>query len=179
MTLVLNPPQNPVEIGCPWTIRAETRADGPEVDRLVSDAFGPGRYVKAVERLREGDVAASSSSRVAARPNSRGLAGCVRLWPLVVGDEEGLLLGPIAVDPAFRGQGLGAALVLAAVEAARGAEGTFVVLVGDEPFFGPLGFSRHLAANIALPGPVDPDRMMALRLSGPVGAPLAGVVRRA
>ena len=42
---------------------------------------------------------------------------------------------------------------------ARG-EGEFVLLVGDEPYYGPLGFARTVPGAIQFPGPVDPNRVL-------------------
>ena len=53
------------------------------------------------------------------------------------------------------------------------------LLVGDEPYYGPLGFARTTPGAIQFPGPVDPNRVLlhspddptlATRLSGPIAA---------
>ena len=79
-------------------------------------AFGPGRYAKAAERLREGgapDYHLSFLAREADR-----LVGCVQLWPVTIGGAPAILLGPIAVEPAYRHHGLGGALIERACAAA-------------------------------------------------------------
>jgi predicted N-acetyltransferase YhbS len=39
-----------------------------------------------------------------------------------------------------------------------------VVLVGDEPYYARLGFVRVPAGQITLPGPVNPQRLLAAEL---------------
>jgi predicted N-acetyltransferase YhbS len=158
------------------TLAPERPADASLVEALVARAFGPGRFVKAVERLREGRRPDLQTSFVAW--HGRKAIGCVRLWPIRVGEARGLLLGPIAVDAQWRRQGLGADLVRRACEAAGAAGWPFILLVGDRPFFGPLGFSTGPTRAVRLPGPVDQNRVMARALtpggadglSGPVTA---------
>jgi predicted N-acetyltransferase YhbS len=101
------------------------------------------------------------------------------MTPISVSGTDGYLLGPLATDPAHRGRGAGKLLVkeVSALALARG-EGSFVLLVGDEPYYGPLGFAPTTPGAIQFPGPVDPKRVLlhsadptlALRLSGPIAA---------
>jgi predicted N-acetyltransferase YhbS len=93
------------------------------------------------------------------------LVAAVRFTEVAIGGREGaLLLGPLAVDPAFANRGHGRALAAAAMEDARAAGIALVVLVGDEAYYGRLGFRRVPRGQIALPGPVDPDRLLAAEL---------------
>ena len=94
------------------------------------------------------------------------LAAAVRFTPILIGGKGGaLLLGPLAVDPDFANQGHGRGLVGKALEAARSAGIALVVLVGDEPYYARLGFKRVPHGQIVLPGPVDPDRLLAAELA--------------
>ena len=153
-------------------LRLETPDDTAEADALVARAFGPGRFAKTAERLREGG-AHHLDLCIVARVDGR-LVGCVRQWPIMVGETPALLLGPIAVDTVFRSHGLGAALVREACAVADSAGYGHTVLVGDLAFFGPLGFA--VAREVILPGPVDARRVLA---RGPLTEPaLRGVVIR-
>jgi predicted N-acetyltransferase YhbS len=158
------------------TLAPERPQDAPEVERLIACAFGPGRFAKAVERLRERGRLAREVSFVAWRGGAA--AGCVRLWPIAVGEARGLLLGPIAVDADWRRHGLGADLVRRACQsAAATGDWRYVLLVGDPPFFGPLGFAAAPARGVILPGPVDRSRVL-VRALVPGGADdLEGRVR--
>jgi len=75
-----------------------------------------------------------------------------------------LLLGPLAVDPEFANRGHGRGLVREAMDAARANGLGLVLLVGDEPYYARLGFVRVPAGQIALPGPVNPQRLLAAEL---------------
>jgi predicted N-acetyltransferase YhbS len=148
--------------------------DSPAVAALIERVFGPGRYARAAERLREGNRPLDDLCFVAHVEGE--VVGCVCMWPIRIGETPALLLGPLAVDDARRSLGLGAALVHRACEAAAAAGHALVLLVGDEPYYGPLGFSRAPAA-VALPGPVDPARVLVNALARGAAAGLAGPVR--
>src|SRR4051812_2219950 len=84
----------------PPELSPERVIDASAVDGLIDQAFGPGRFVKAAERLREGNRPAPDLSLVAW---SGGEAvGCVRMWPILIGSTPALLLGPFAVTDAWR-----------------------------------------------------------------------------
>jgi predicted N-acetyltransferase YhbS len=149
--------------------------DAHAVDTLIERAFGPGRYAKAAERLREHNRPLLDISFTAWCGNE--LVGCVRMWPIVIGDEPAVLLGPFAVEPDWRSRGLGAALIHQACHAAKAAGHALIFLVGDEPYFGPLGFQVVPRGRIQMPGPVDPARVMFRAFGG--GPVLAGEVKAA
>ena len=141
---------------------AERPQDRAVVDALIDHAFGPGRFAKTAERLREGATAHPELSVCAFE--GEALIGAVRLWPARIGDLPIIFLGPIAVQAEHRGHGLGAELVEHALARARALEEPGMILVGDMGFFGPLGFEPVPAGRVSLPGPVDPGRMLWLAL---------------
>jgi len=101
----------------------------------------------------------------------------VRFTPILIGAKGGaLLLGPLAVDPAFANQGHGRGLVATALEAARAAGIALIVLVGDEPYYAKLSFCPVPRGQIMLPGPVDPDRLLAAELAADALANYSGLV---
>lgn len=144
-------------------IETETSADAPAVDALVLAAFGPGRFAKTAERLRErAPVAAGFVARDGAQ-----LLGSVRLWSITIGGVPALFLGPIAVAATNRKAGLGADLVHACLSFAAGA-GKGVLLVGDAPYFGRFGFGPE--PDVHMPGPADPRRVLWRGPTRPAGA---------
>ena len=157
---------------------AETARDRARIDVLIDQAFGPGRYAKTAERLRESNVPLLDLSFVCWRGAEP--IGCVRQWPILIGGAPAVFLGPFAVEEGQRKHGLGAALIKRACEAAAAAGHEAILLVGDLAYFGPLGFEIVPAGRIALPGPVDPRRVLwrALkpggtdRLNGMVAKPI-------
>jgi predicted N-acetyltransferase YhbS len=131
---------------------------------LHARAFSPGRFARTAYRIREGTGAFSPFCRVClidGRP-----VAAVRFTPIVIGGKsKALLLGPLAVDPAFANRGYGRGLVATALEDARAAGIALVVLVGDEPYYGKLGFRRIPSGQITLPGPADPNRLLTAELT--------------
>jgi predicted N-acetyltransferase YhbS len=160
-----------------YRLAHERPEDAALAEGLIARAFGPGRYAKAAERLREGRAPELDLSFLA-WAEGRAI-GAVRLWPIAIGDTPAVLLGPIAVEAEHRSAGIGAALVRRACEAAQGAGHRLVLLVGDAPFFGPLGFSAAPARAVRLPGPVDQHRVLVRALVAGADAGLSGLVRPA
>ncbi len=147
-------------------ITAETPSDRAEVEALVLRAFGPGRFAKTAERLRE---RAPLAAGFVAREGDH-LIGSVRLWSIVVGDTPAVFLGPIAVDAERRRDGLGADLVAACIAQAEALGVAGILLVGDPPYFERFGFAT--APAIALSAPVDRGRVMWRKITAdaPTGA---------
>jgi predicted N-acetyltransferase YhbS len=145
-------------------IRPAKPQDSADIRALHARAFGPGRFARTAYRLREGTAELSPFCRVCRIDGQ--LAAAVRFTPILIGGKGGaLLLGPFAVHPDFANQGHGRGLVATALEAARSAGIALVVLVGDEPYYARLGFKRVPHGQIVLPGPVDPDRLLAVELA--------------
>ncbi len=159
-----------------WLIRLEEPADSIIIDALQAEAFGPGRFARSAFRLREGvphDARLSFCGII-----GDDIAGSVRLTPVRIGSDKALVLGPLAVAPRFKNKGLGRALVRTALAAAKEAGERYVLLVGDEPYYGPLGFERTAFGSVTLPGPVDPARVLIARLAGgpmPMGKAVGGI----
>ena len=145
------------------SIRPERPGDAEAIGRLHDRAFGPGRFARTASRLREGNPELPDLSFSALVGTL--LVGSVRVSPVTVGDTAALALGPLAVEPAFEGRGIGAALMEACLGAARRAGHTLVILVGDEPYYARFGFSAVPAGRMAMPGPVDPARLLAAELA--------------
>jgi predicted N-acetyltransferase YhbS len=152
-------------------ITLEAGGDAPALSKLSADAFGPGRFARTAYRIREG-VKPIAPLCLTARVDGR-LVGGIRFTAVTIGDEDNaLLLGPLVVDPSHTGNGYGRALIEEGLERARDQGYRLVVLVGDMPYYGRFGFATVPSGQIALPGPVDPTRLLALEL---VPGALAGV----
>ena len=146
-----------------FRILPETDADRDAVEALVMDAFGPGRFAKTAERIRE---TAGIAAAFTAYDDGR-LIGSVRLWSINVDGLDALFLGPITVAKDLRRGGLGADLVGACIGEAQNRGVAGVLLVGDSPYFKRFGFQP--APDVRLPGPADPRRVLWLPISS--GAP--------
>ena len=159
------------------TYAQDAAAYDAEIEDINREAFGPGRFSRAAFRIREGGPHDRSLSFVALE--SGKVIGSVRQTPVAVGTFPALLLGPLAVRPSWKKKGVGKALMRMAIEAARAAGHGLVVLVGDEPYYGPFGFRRAPAGHILMPAPVDPARLLVCEIIPPSLALAHGMVRHA
>jgi predicted N-acetyltransferase YhbS len=156
-------------------IRPELAVDAVAIERLHERAFGPGRFARTAFRLREGAAPLMELSFTALVGTL--LVGSVRMNPVLAREAPALMLGPLTVEPAFEGRGIGAALTSRAIEAARGEGHALVLLVGDEPYYARFGFRRIPPGRLELPGPVDPARFLALELRAGALDAAKGLVR--
>ncbi len=156
----------------------QTAEHAAAIERLLDLTFGPDRHAKTVYRLRDGIEPAAGLSFVI--ENHDGLAATLRFWPVALPEGgKALLLGPIAVRPDLAGQGFGKGLMRHGIEQAREAGWTAILLVGDESYYGRLGFSRAAARNLKLPGPVEAERFLAMELTPGALDGVNGTVGRA
>jgi predicted N-acetyltransferase YhbS len=159
-----------------FEIRDETADDAEALSELSAAAFGPGRFARAAYRVREG-VAPEPGLCLTGWYDGRLLGG-VRLTAVGIGQEKhALLLGPLVVDPLHAGKGYGRALAMESLARARDRGFRLVVLVGDLPYYARLGFQPVPPGQITLPGPVDPQRLLALELQPGALAGAKGLVQ--
>ena len=162
---------------CAWHIRRERAEDAPRIAILTEAGFGPGRYAKSAYRLREGVHAVTDLGFVAVEDGI--LRGSVRFWPVKAGENDALLLGPLAVESTQRGRGIGISLMQAGIAAAREAGWGAILLVGDEPYYARVGFVKLNSGKLRFPGPVDATRLLGLALTDGALENLSGPIRRA
>jgi predicted N-acetyltransferase YhbS len=146
----------------PFAIRAERASDVAAREALLDASFGENRHARTCQRLREGRAPAEGLAFTAVHQGR--LAGTVRLWHVSAGGIPALVLGPLAVDSACRNLGIGAALMKHALAAAKTRGHGAVILLGDAPYYTRFGFSPLKAGDLALPGPFERDRLLALEL---------------
>lgn len=159
----------------PFTMRPVAAADLPKISDLHERTFGPGRFARTAYRIREGLPAISDCCLVATVGSQ--LAAAIRFAPVTVGGRpDALMLGPLAVEPHLAGQGYGRHLVAAGIARARERGYRLMILVGDLPYYGRFGFKPLPRGLLALPGPVNPDRLLALELAEGALADYAGLV---
>ncbi|MCP3403333.1 GNAT family N-acetyltransferase [Bradyrhizobium sp. CCGB20] len=147
----------------PFAIRAERAADVAVREALLDACFGENRHGRTCQRLRDGRAPAAGLALSAVREGT--LVGTVRLWHVSAGGRPALVLGPLAVDPAFRELGIGAALMHQALAAARARGHAAVILLGDAPYYARFGFTGEKTGQLSLPGPFERDRLLAIEFT--------------
>ena len=161
-----------------FRLAPEIADDWWEVEGLYDLTFAPGREALSSYRLRE-SVNPVSELCLTARDKYDVLAGVIRYWPVLIGDNRSktLLLGPVAVHPTRQGEGLGGMLMRESLALAKDAGWARVLLVGDAPYYKRFGFEKN--KYLDFPPPVNPDRLLTLELvEGAFGA-VSGTVFKA
>jgi predicted N-acetyltransferase YhbS len=158
--------QTPIAItpkAAPFAIRAEKASDVAAREALLDVAFGENRHTRTCQRLRDGRAPAEGLAFSAV---ARGkIVGTLRLWHVSAGGTRALVLGPLAVDCAFRKLGVGAALITRALAAARARGHRAVLLLGDAAYYARFGFSAAKTAELMLPGAYEQERLLGIELS--------------
>ena len=113
-----------------------TRSSG-----LTSACSAPADIARTAYRIRE-TTAADPALSFVARVGTL-LVGASAMTPIAIGETPALLLGPLIVEPVFRSQGIGEALVKSSLDSAKAAGWKLVILVGDEPYYAPDGVSAR------------------------------------
>ncbi|MDI7860850.1 N-acetyltransferase [Rhizobiaceae bacterium n13] len=142
------------------------------IELINEEAFGPGRHTRAAARIREQGPHDRSLSFVCADDGET--IASVRMTPVNAGGVKGHLLGPLAVRPSHKNMGIGRELVRIAIDAARRTGSEAVILVGDPPYYQPLGFERVAYNALAFPGPVDPGRVLVVPMADDIHSRLKG-----
>ena len=156
------------------SLRDERAGDVAARERLLDDSFGPSRFEKTCERLREGRLAARGLALVAVE--GEAIVGTLRFWHVDAGGAPALLLGPLAVAQSHRELGLGGALMRMGLDRAAALGHEAVILVGDEPYYSRFGFARQPMQGLDLPGWYDPARFLGLELAAGALSHATGMV---
>ncbi len=159
-----------------YKLEEETEDDWWEVEALYDLCFSPGRTALSSYRLRDG-VATVTALCLTLRDEDNTLAAVIRYWPIEVGGEDALLLGPIAVHPTRQGEGLGAILINESLAEARRLGWERVLLVGDAPYYRRFGFVK--LDDVEMPPPTNPDRVLGLALKSGAWDKVTGAVTKA
>jgi putative acetyltransferase len=146
-------------------IRTETAADAPAIDALLRAAFAgqphsQGNEHRIVTALRQ---AQALPVGLVADIDGR-IAGYIAFSLVTIaGARHWYGLGPVAVDPADQGRGIGSALVRAGLLELRKLQAAGCVVLGDRAWYARFGFQPH--PPLVLEG-VPPEYFQALALDG-------------
>lgn len=159
-----------------YRLEEETEADWWEVEALYDLCFAPGRTALSSYRLRDG-VPTVAALCLTLRDDEGILAAVIRYWPVRVGEEDVLLLGPVAVHPTRQGEGLGGLLINESLGEARRLGWERVMLVGDAPYYSRFGFRK--LEGVVMPPPTNPNRVLGLELRKGAWQGVTGSVTKA
>jgi len=148
------------------------------VRALLARAFGPGRMMRAIYRLRDGVPPDPGLCFVMVNRHDLVL-GVVRNYRVRIGDNSkpALLLGPIAVAQSHEKLGLAARLIRHTVEEATAQALTMIYLVGDPNYYGEFGFTATNAAQVKIEGLEEGKLVLGLELVKGAALDFAGVMR--
>ena len=123
-------------------IRQITKDDNEKILKLLNQSFGPGRFARSVYRLREIKGRETDFSYVNEK-NNEILASIQYFQTYLNQDILGLLLGPLAVEPSYRGQGFGVALVERTIQIIKKETNyDFILVIGDNEYYKKFGFEK-------------------------------------
>ena len=147
-------------------VRAETDRDREGIREVDIAAFRDHPYSRQTEHLIVEALRAADALEVSLVAESEGeVVGHVAFSAASIGGSSTgwLLLGPVAVQPARQGEGIGRALLEAGLDALRSRGAGGCVLVGDPAFYRRFGFARY--PGVAWRGVPD-ENVLCLLLSG-------------
>ncbi|RTQ51749.1 N-acetyltransferase [Hymenobacter gummosus] len=161
-------------------IRPETPADGAAIAQVLRQAFPGPQEAALVEQLRRRPDFRPALSLVAEVAGT--VVGYVLLTPIAIEPVAGpptlsLALAPVAVQPAWQRQGIGARLVEAGLVAGGAAGFGSVILLGHPDYYPRFGFGPASRWGIRAPFAVPDAAFMARELQPGALAAAAGTVR--
>lgn len=147
------------------TIRPELPGDRAGIRVVEEAAFERKGEADLVDALRE--AGALTVSLVAVQGGQ--VVGHIAFSPIDIADKESastaLCLAPIAVLPACQREKIGAALVLAGLEACRTTGATVVVVLGHPSYYPRFGFQPAMPLGIEPPFAVPSEAFMVAELT--------------
>ena len=147
----------------PFAIRAERASDVVAREALLDACFGENRHARICQRLRDGRAPAEGLAFSAVLDGR--LVGTLRLWHVSAGGARALVLGPLAVEASSRKLGVGTALMVQALAAAKARGHRAVILLGDAPYYARFGFTAAKTGALSLPGPFERERLLGVELA--------------
>lgn len=152
-------------------VERETAADHAAVSDVVRAAFGEAERVhELIDLIRASPQFVPELSLVARL--GRDVVGHVMLSHVDLEGDDGvrrtvLTLSPLAVAPAYQGQGIGSTLVPAGLAAADARGEPLVLLEGSPAYYSRFGFvdARTVGVTIRLPDWAPPEAGQAYPLS--------------
>jgi putative acetyltransferase len=149
-------------------IRREMAGDEKAIEAVTTAAFREAPHTSHTEQFIVAALRAAGALCVSLVAEAEGnVIGHVAVSPVTISD--GTLgwfgLGPISVLPAWQRQGIGSALMRAAIKGLRERGAAGCVVLGDPAYYGRFGFKTE--PGLVLPS-VPAGYFMALAFIGPI-----------
>jgi predicted N-acetyltransferase YhbS len=146
-----------------------SQIDPLAVEALLDASFGADRRGRTAYRMREGTQAIAGLSLAALEDGL--LLGSIQSWPVRLGEDRLVLVGPVAVMPDAQGKGIGKLLMTEMLRVADAGSADALMMIGDPDYYGRFfGFTADATAGWNVPGPVERHRLLArIRRAGGVG----------
>lgn len=128
-------------------IRVEIPVDAAGIDNLLREAFGRDTEASLVQSLREDGLLTLG---VVATDEEGGVVGYAAFTPVDVQgeDRQWVALGPLAVAPSLRRQGLGEKLIYEGLDSLNEFGYAAVVVLGSAQYYGRFGFKPAAEHNL-------------------------------
>ena len=148
-------------------IRLTENKDHKNIERILDESFGPGRYARTAYRYREKNKILLEYSYV--YQAGKQLLASISYSEICLNNLFiGVLLGPLVVKPGHIGKGYGVALVEKTINLIKHSKKySFIVLVGDFDYYKRFNFEK-ISLPLELIGPVNPDKVLILNLDDKV-----------
>jgi len=150
-----------------YIVRVETTDDRDAIKQLNLEAFSQWGEAQLVEALRERCPQAIS---MVAHPTSQPeqIVGHIMFSPVQVDGDgnmgQAMGLGPMAVLPAYQGQGVGSQLVKEGLALLKKSHCPFVLVLGHPEFYPRFGFVPASEHDLQCPWPGVPDAAFLVKL---------------
>ncbi|BBO35369.1 GNAT family N-acetyltransferase [Lacipirellula parvula] len=134
-------------------IRSETREDVPAIAAVTKAAFLHAPHTDHTEQFIVAALRAAGTLSISLVAEEGGvIVGHVAVSPVTISDgsPDWYGLGPISVVPQRQGEGIGTALMHAALDALRERGAAGCVVLGEPAYYGRFGFKA--TPELVLPG---------------------------
>lgn len=148
-------------------IRQEMPEDYREVYELIEEAFASaehsdGNEQDLVNALRKGDAFIPELSLVAVFDGK--IVGHILFTKAKAGNDEVLVLAPLAVKPRYQRQGIGKALIMEGHKIAKELGYQYSLVLGSETYYPQTGYTPAEQFGIEVPDGIPGENFMAVRL---------------
>ena len=137
-------------------IRLQQAKDKAAIDGLMAASFGDGRFHRSVRHLRPGSAITELCFVI---EQDDIMIGSLRYWPVIIAGHICLLLGPLAIEPVYKGQGYGKQLVSHSLTIAETLSYPLVLVSGEPDYYPRFGFVPASGDEFLWPGFVEAERL--------------------